>query len=281
VVNEATGKKIPTACMAWACPCCARLLSYRVRKRIAPIEWLAKVEFTLDGDGAPTRENNLRLARGQRSVLQWVRRLYRRKYGKDFTFRYARMHGISDVGRLHSHMLWDIPFVEQEELSDHAAACRLGIIVYIKPIDKHHDGDKRAIDYVANQAIKYVANQALEQSKDGADLPRGCRRFQSAGVAPYQPEPGWFYHRHCPYGLPCEICGLCPEPEVFREEFGRWLKYWDLNTATGELRPRELTLRALTSLVTDGETASVPAAETANLPHQARLWGEERSEDSS
>src|SRR5271165_3265428 len=92
VVNEATGKKIPTGCMAWGCRTCARLLSYRVRKRLEPIEWLAKVEFTLDGDGAPTRENNLRLARGQRSVLQWVRRLYRRKYGSEFRFRYARMH---------------------------------------------------------------------------------------------------------------------------------------------------------------------------------------------
>lgn len=274
VFNPDKRKSFPAGCMAWSCKPCARVLAYRVRKRLEPHEWTAKLELTLDGDGAPTRENNLRLARGTRSLLQFVRRYFRRKYGADWKLRYARMHGIGErTHRLHSHLLWDAPFVPQEVLSEHAEACGLGFRVYIKAVDRRHGDPATAARYVADQAVRYVSSQA-ETAEGAPDLPRRARRFQSAGIGPYEPEDGWMFHRHCPFGLPCEMCGMCPEPEVFRLDNLRWMRWWHLNPATGELRPRELTERALRSLVTTGETASVSQPESENLPRQQLLAGD-------
>ena len=281
VFNPDKKKQFPAGCGAWRCRACARMLAYRVRKRLEPLEWTAKLELTLDGDGAPTRENNLRLARGTRSLLQFVRRYFRRKYGREWKLRYARMHGVGEVGgRLHSHMLWDAPFIPQAVLSEHAEACGLGFRVYIRGIDHRHAEGDQAARYVADQAVGYVSRQA-DSPAGTRDLPPRARRFQSALVAPYKPEEGWQFHRHCPFGLPCEFCGLCPEPEVFRLEWHRAMRWWDVSLTTGEMQPRELTLRALRSLVTSGETASPEDPKPEYLPHQGEFFGEEPEDNSS
>ncbi len=256
---------IPTGCMAWSCKACARVLAYRVRHRLEKYHWTAKLELTLDGDGEPTRENNLRLAQGQRSLLQFVRRFFRRRYGKGFTLRYARMHGVGERGgRLHSHMVWDAPYLPQDTLSEHAEACGLGFRVYIRAVHDRRGSQDKAAQYVADQAAKYVAGQAVGVEGQ-PDLPPRSRRFQSSGVAKYEPSPGWSLHRICPYGLPCEFCGDCPEPEFIRLERVQWLQHWALNLATGELTPTFFGAAALSSLVNTGETASPEPAETEEL----------------
>lgn len=272
VYHSEKNKSFPAGCMAWACRACARILAYRVKERLKPIDWTAKLELTLDGDGSPTRENNLRLARGTRSLLQFVRRYFRRKYGREWKLRYARMHGVGERGgRLHSHMVWDAPFIPQEVLSEHAEACGLGFRVYIRAIDNRHGASDHAARYVAEQAVTYVSNQAVSTSEQ-PDLPKGARRFQSTGVPAYEAEEGWLFHKRCPWGCACKWCGTVAAPVFPRSQAERWIQYWDVDLRTGEMLPRELTLRALSSLVTNGETASAVAAINEKPPQLRFEW---------
>lgn len=241
LVNPSKKRYFRAGCMCWRCTKCKRVLAYRVRKRLEPIRWTAKIELTLDGDNSPTRENNLRLARGTRNLLQFARRHFRRQYGEDFNFRFARMHGVGErKGGLHSHLVWDAPYIPQAELSAHAQACGLGYVVWIRAVDNRHHADAAA-KYVADQAVGYVANQAAG-SAARADLPLGCRRFQSSGVPAYEGEPGWHWQE------------CTPDLE------------WDPNSYEAGLKAAMLLgndaryLGSLTLLVKDGETASPPGA---------------------
>jgi hypothetical protein len=271
LVNREKRKVFPAGCMAWSCRKCARVLAYRVKKRLEPINWAAKVELTLDGDGEPTRANNRRLALGTRYLLQFVRRYFRRKYGEGWKLRYARMHGIGEVGgRLHSHLLWDAPYIDQEVLSEHAEACGLGFRVWIRQVSDGHGRGDEAATYVAGQAVSYVSQQALSAGEH-RDLPRGARRFQSSGVPPYEPEEGWrwqelapdFAGRDFPEGYDAELI-------AFVRSEGSGTKLPDGQILVG-IEKSTLGFLDLSSLVLCGETASVQPAQRA-APLQLR-WG--------
>jgi hypothetical protein len=139
---------------------------------------------TLAGDGAPTHENQKRLTRGIRSLMQWVRRHCRPGAGK-LSYVWVKECGAS-TGRLHAHFLWTLRYLPQCELAQAAARCGLGTVLDVRStyaLSGRGGFRSGSVGYIT----KYVTKS------QGAGLPKNSRRFQTSNVEPYHPEPGWFW----------------------------------------------------------------------------------------
>jgi hypothetical protein len=229
------GKRIAyrLGCGRWSCPACARRKAKRLEHRFASIRWRrrpALVTFTAgDIDHAdPTP-----------AVMGWfnrqvgrVRRWVERRVGK---FNWAAVREISPRhelcvchelracrcgaggGRLHVHMLWDAPYVNQTALSAACGRCRLGYVVDIRRAKA-----KGAARYLAKYLAKDAAHPAF----------RGRRRFSMRAPEP-KPEPSeWRFDWRPPsliavqdWELPVievEADGVCdwPRPATAEERAG-------------------------------------------------------------
>lgn len=214
------GSLRPTPCNSWRCPYCSLVKLARLHKRLAWVHWTLKIELTLVGDGSPTIENLVRQAHALKSFFQWLRR----EFG---TFRYFWSREIGKDGRLHAHLLLDLPFIEVGcwpncQGEGHAVGgknlkprcqkllrqgCGFGATftnaygVHVYGARKHAMdcglGGMMAIkplDYRrdGHPGVDYVIKQARYASKGQgwADLPWGSRRYQTCHVPQLPPSPG-------------------------------------------------------------------------------------------
>lgn len=157
---------------------------------------------TLAGDGEPTLENQKRLTKGIRSLMQWVRRNIKPQgaarndfQGSGRSYVWVKECGES-TGRLHAHFLWTMPFLRQPELSAAALRCGLGAVLDIRStyaLTGRGGFRSGTVGYIT----KYLTKMGGRLLNGG--LPKNSRRFQTSNVAPYRPEVGWSW-RPTPLG---------------------------------------------------------------------------------
>jgi hypothetical protein len=188
LVNVGRNKWFPACCGRRLCPQANANRARRLRQRLQTVAWKAMVTVTLEGAGDPSLENQKRLTKGLRGLMQWVRR-----HSRGGTAAAAARHSYvwikecgESTGRLHAHLLWTMPFLPQSELSKAAARCGLGAVLDVRSTySLNGRGGFRSgpVGYITKYLTKAV----------GSGLPRNSRRYQTSNVTRYQPELGWLW----------------------------------------------------------------------------------------
>lgn len=173
-VNTLTGEVRWCPCGRWRCTDCGKRNVARFLARVRHRHWYYLATFTLEGDGAASKENIKRLNAGWRTWLRWAQRQQRRK----FAFTWVNEQG-SKSGRLHKHVLLD--------------SGRIGYRAARAAVVRNHLG--RVVDFQrvrSTGASGYIAKYLTKTLT--VEWPRYTRRCQTTEPRP-EPEEGWTLYR--------------------------------------------------------------------------------------
>lgn len=174
-VNRLTGEVMLCPCGSWRCDRCGRRNVGRFLKRIRGRTYSRMATITLEGDGRPSRENLRRLNAGWRTWKRWLDRTV----GRKVAFTWVNEQG-EKSGRLHKHVLLDIPRFDYRHARAAAVRNRLGRVIDFQKVRNFG-----AQSYV----VKYLSKGL------GVEWPKYTRRCQTTEPRP-QSQEGWEFYKH-------------------------------------------------------------------------------------
>ena len=176
--HAAHNRAFPAYCRKWQCDDCGPDNSAALRRRVAGVEWTYFLTLTFAGpDVEGAQRPALQIAQRAWSMLRkWLRRRGLRNFLRVTERGEAR-------GRVHHHVLVEIPYLSYSELHAELRRCGYGSVAkFVRVVNL---GSRHAARYVT----KYVSKAHSHWS-----LPRGVHRAQTSVPRPPR-ERGWWLWR--------------------------------------------------------------------------------------
>jgi len=114
--------------------------------------------------GQPTRANLTHQSKGIGLFLKSVRKRFRELH-------FAWVRELSENRRLHLHLIWNVPWLDQTELSELAKKAGFGSVVHVRSFRRPGSSQVKAINYLTKEL------GAIETDPTGAWPPK-TRRYQ-------------------------------------------------------------------------------------------------------
>lgn len=215
LASRSTGERYPAPCRNWReCPECARAYGIALSHRWSKVRGLrAFAVLTMPPEFGDWRDqgNRLRLARAWAKLRQRLnRRIAKGELaagGELLKYMFFKEHAGAN-GRLHLNVLWDIEWIDENELSRLAAECGFGYVTHIsrmggeaRELSRGRPGSSASVRYSMKSGFRvraYARKTGSETAASGDDWPRGTRRWSAsrsatAEMGKREPNPDWYW----------------------------------------------------------------------------------------